>query len=131
MIDKKRIEILKKRAIIGLICINLMLIGAFFNILTISKNGGKMPVYTNNYFFTSQRHFIFNDSSQVKNFIFTDMMHVIFVNKYEIYFSIGDAIIYGTGIPFLIYCMVIFIKDIIYLTSEFKKKKIIHKVIIK
>lgn len=122
--DRKRIEILKRRAVIGLIFMNLFLIGAFLNLLTISENGGKMPVYTNNTFPTSPRHFIFNESSQVKNFILTDIMHVAFVDKgFEIYFSIGDVIIYATGITFVIYCVVVLFIDIRYLIREFRKTR--------
>lgn len=122
MVPKERMEKLKTRAVVGLIFMNLFLIGAFFNLLAISDNGGKMPVYTDNPFETSPRHFIFNNASEVNHFYLTDIMRASFVKQgFEVYFSIGDVIIYATGIMFFIFCLVNLISDVRYLYSRMRR----------
>jgi hypothetical protein len=119
---KKRKDILKTRAIILLIFINIFLIGAVINLLTISENGGKMPVYTNRTVDTDERHFLFNESEQVEMFIFTDILHMSFTNLgFEIFFSIGDVIIYISGLAFFISGCIFLFLDIRYLYKDFMK----------
>jgi hypothetical protein len=72
--------------------LNVSLIGIFFNLYAISNNNCKMPVYEParaNLTLDSDRHFYFNESSQVDSFYLTDIFNVK-----TLYFSIGDLLLF-------------------------------------
>jgi len=88
--------------------------GSIFNMLVISFNDGKMPVYTMNPV-SSQKHFQFTDFNQVLYPYFSDI-----INIKGIIFSIGDIIIYLSFLG-------MFITIILHIYSKRKLKKRIRK----
>lgn len=73
---------------IFLFCI-VIILGAMMNLFALVENGGRMPVYTNENFST-ESHFSFNNSSEVRSFWFTDMVFGKSTNN----ISFGDIIMY-------------------------------------
>ena len=66
----------------------IIILGVIFNYIAFSSNGFQMPVKTE-YHFNDGFHFSYQDSSEVKLGLLTDIFNI----KNIIVFSIGDVII--------------------------------------
>jgi len=84
--------------LIVLLCVagNIVLAGGLLNILAISTNGGKMPVYANDIQFETSKHFSFDEKNSVNNFILTDWIDIKFA-----WMSLGDIMIF-IGVSFIL-----------------------------
>ena len=73
----------------------VMIVGALLNILAIASNDGKMPVLADQSVNLSNlgSHFVFQDYTEVNKYYITDIFKMG-----GIYFSIGDVIMFISGI---------------------------------
>lgn len=67
------------------VIVMFFMVGMVFNFVAVSNNQGKMPVYAE-WHYSDNSHFTFQDKSEVKHWVFTDIFNI----KQFLYFSIGD-----------------------------------------
>jgi hypothetical protein len=103
------------------ILLNIILMGSTLNLVTISLNDGKMPVYTNS-FEMDDRHSSFTYPSEVNLFILTDIMSVN-LKAFVLYFSIGDIFVVGGLFFVFVYSITILVVDSYNLVSDFIKMR--------
>lgn len=68
-----------------LIFLVILILGGLLNVIAVSSNGGKMPVYTKDSLEEGKKHFYFSDKNEVNEFYLTDIIRIK-----KAYFSIGD-----------------------------------------
>jgi hypothetical protein len=114
-------DVVAPKLLVLSVLLNIILIGALLNMLTITMNDGKMPVYTNS-FEMDERHSSFTEPSQVKLFILTDIMSVN-LKAFILYFSIGDIFVVGGLFFVFVYSITILVVDSYNLLSDFIKMR--------
>ena len=110
----KRIKkILKQQLIIFSIMFNMVLLGGIFNLTATSENSGRMPIYSIETF-SDNTYFSFNNFSEIRFPYLSDIFHIK-----NIYFSIGDILIFSSLILTIIF-EIFYIKK--NLVNYYKKK---------
>lgn len=89
--------------------LNIMVLGGFLNVLAMSSNNGKMPVYTES-IAGDDLHFTFTNPDEVNNFYLTDIIKAR-LGIFELYFSVGDIFIVGGLFIFFNYMVTTLILD--------------------
>ena len=80
----------------------LILIGAYMNIVVISSNDNKMPVYTSIGSINTTEHFSFQNKEDIKYFKYSDRFHLKIGEYRYLYYSLGDIIMTFTLIPMIV-----------------------------
>ena len=69
----------------------VLFIGATANFHAVQTNGGRMPVQHSSQ--DTDRHFSFDEKSEVNNYYLTDIIRIPFIKSYSLTTSIGDIIL--------------------------------------
>ena len=121
---KQKQEMNYKSLAYALLLLNIVLIGAVFNLLVISRNGGKMPFYTKIQFAEDNTSIPFSDFNEVEIPLFADILNIKSSSKI-MYFSIGDVLMVISAILLillLIYEIKLAIKEKWKLMRGFNEK---------
>jgi hypothetical protein len=101
--------------IIAMTTLVLCIVGLTMNMEATNKNGGRMPVLWDAHY-ESDRHFTYQNISEVKAWIFTDIITIG-----ENILSVGDLFIYF-GMLSYIFFVIVFIKNKL-VTKKRRKKR--------
>jgi hypothetical protein len=102
----------------------VMIIGMAFNFLAMINNGGKMPVYTENFIPDSEHHFTYQYKGEVEYWFLTDIIKI-----FNCKVSIGDVLLISSAsvITYLIILSALIKERRIKLKGGYKLKWITKK----